>query len=135
MTISLGILGAVLVTLLQCTDAGARPPDGAPTISVTHVDSALVANLHEGDVVWLDLGPAGRVGAKTRTVQLSQSGRIVWSGTLLCSAPRPGDATLVFAGDRITGSVRTGDGKLYRISPTATGNKVELVDPATMGAD
>ena len=132
---SIAIVGAMLLTLLQCASAIDPQESGAPVISIAHVDGAAVSKLRAGDIVRLDLGAPGVFRAKTQAVQTVENGRIVWSGTVLDLESRPGDATLVIAGDRVTGSVRTGGGKLYRISPTATGNKGELVDPAAMGAD
>jgi hypothetical protein len=107
-------------------------------VRVVHVDAGSVA----ADTTRLEFDLGGRrVAAKLAKAERTASGSLVWAGSLDgARATRSGidpmnSATLVRAGDSITGNVRV-DGTLFRIRPLPGGeHAIVQVDENGMPAD
>jgi peptidyl-Asp metalloendopeptidase len=95
---------------------------GSGAISVAKISAATIRAAKLGQSVQFALAP--NVSVVARAIAVDTDGtRTLWRGEVAASSADlpPGLATLVISGEGVTGSIRTTDGKLFRLHPLGSG--------------
>jgi peptidyl-Asp metalloendopeptidase len=110
---------------------------GVGGINIAKVSAQVIRSARLGQSLELNVAPGTSVVARAVAVE-TDGPRLLWRGEVASPAANlpPGMATLVVSGDGVTGSIRTSDGKLYRLRPLGgSETAIVLLDYATMPAD
>lgn len=99
-----------------------RGQPGAGLVHLARVSPQAIQAAGVGEELRLAVTPALTVSARGVAVETTDQGRLLWRGEVAgIDAAPPGLATLVVRGDNVTGSIRTADGRLFRLSPLGNG--------------
>jgi hypothetical protein len=110
---------------------------GSGLISVAKVSAATILAAKLGQMVQFALAPNVTVLARAVAIE-TDGARTLWRGEVAGAATDlpPGLATLVISGVGVTGSIRTTDGRLFRLHPLGGGQTaIVQLDYATMPPD
>lgn len=134
------LLALVVVTAGGCgaqTGVAAPAPSYAETthIAIDRIDAGQLGRLRTGQTVRLDLGQGRTFQVRTLGVEAMDGGRVGWRGAVIGPGGPDGEVSLVVNGDKPTGSLSTGAGETFKITPTAAGPRVERTDHAAMKPD
>jgi hypothetical protein len=110
---------------------------GVGNVSVAQVSAADIRTVDIGDVLDIRVAPELVLSATALELAPGSGGRTIWRGEIpgVQNVP-PGLATFVINGESVTGSVRTPDGRLFRIRPLGNGETAIIeMDYSTLPPD
>ena len=114
-----------------------RSQRGAGAIHIARIVPQVLRGAGVGQSVQFNVALNTIVLARAVAVEM-QDGRLLWRGEVAAptASMPPGMATLVVNGDNVTGSIRTADGRMYRLRPLGGGETAIIqLDYATMPPD
>ena len=114
-----------------------RSQRGAGAIHIARIVPQVLRGAGVGQSVQFNVALNTIVLARAVAVEM-QDGRLLWRGEVAAptASMPPGMATLVVSGDNVTGSIRTADGRMYRLRPLGGGETAIIqLDYATMPPD
>ncbi len=95
---------------------------GSGMVHLARVSPQAIQAAGVGQELRFAVTPTLTVSARSVAVETTGQGRLLWRGEVDgIGATPPGLATLIVRGDNVTGSIRTADGRLFRLSPLGGG--------------
>ncbi|MEE2526368.1 M12 family metallo-peptidase [Hyphobacterium sp. HN65] len=110
---------------------------GVGNVRVAQVSAAAIRDVPIGEELEIRVAPELSLSARALELEAGSGSRSIWRGEIAgTQGVPPGLATFVINGDSVTGSVRTPDGRLYRVRPLGNGETAIIeLDYATLPRD
>ncbi|MBI1236005.1 MAG: hypothetical protein GC188_04895 [Alphaproteobacteria bacterium] len=110
---------------------------GVGSIRVAQVSAESIRTIRTGEILEIPVAPELILSARMLALESGSDGRSIWRGEITGTQDvPPGLATFVINGESVTGSVRTPDGRLYRVRPLGNGETAIIeMDYATLPRD